>query len=282
MWSHTAGCGIQRIGTPGSYLYDVAPDWANRPVNHVSWGDAARFANWLHNGQPSGAQELSTTEDGSYLLNGATTDATLGAVTRGPNATWAIPTEDEWYKAAYHRNDGVTGNYWSFPTGTDDGPANQLVSPDPGNNATFWQEGYGFTIGSPYYRTEVGAHQNSDSPYGTFDQGGNVWEWNEAIIERTGMPMGRGLRGGSYAQDGHWLLMAFQPDFPPTHETDFGFIFGFRVIEVPEPGTLLLLAAGSCGVLRRPRNPPQPKGSVPLRPGRVAQIERPRRLDHKG
>jgi formylglycine-generating enzyme required for sulfatase activity len=43
----------------------VVADWADRPVNYVSWGDAARFANWLHNGQPSGAQDLTTTEEGA-------------------------------------------------------------------------------------------------------------------------------------------------------------------------------------------------------------------------
>jgi formylglycine-generating enzyme required for sulfatase activity len=37
-------------------------------------------------------------------------------------------------------------------------------------------------IGSPYYRMNVGEFENSDSPYGTFDQGGNIWEWNEAIF----------------------------------------------------------------------------------------------------
>ena len=37
------------------------------------------------------------------------------------------------------------------------------------------------SIGSPYYRTNVGEFENSASAYGTFDQGGNVWEWNEAI-----------------------------------------------------------------------------------------------------
>jgi formylglycine-generating enzyme required for sulfatase activity len=26
---------------------------------------------------------------------------------------------------------------------------------------------------------DVGAYALSDSPYGTFDQGGNAWEWNE-------------------------------------------------------------------------------------------------------
>ena len=50
------GCKIQRSGSSGSYTYSVAADWANRPVNYVSWGDAARFANWLHNGQPTGAK----------------------------------------------------------------------------------------------------------------------------------------------------------------------------------------------------------------------------------
>jgi hypothetical protein len=66
------GANIQRSGSSGSYTYSVAADWADRPVNYVSWGDSARFSNWLHNGQPTGPQGLSTTEDGSYFLNGAT------------------------------------------------------------------------------------------------------------------------------------------------------------------------------------------------------------------
>jgi formylglycine-generating enzyme required for sulfatase activity len=63
------GCGITRSGsgTVGNpYAYSVASDYADRPVNYVSWGDAARFANWLQNGQPTGSQNLSTTEDGAY------------------------------------------------------------------------------------------------------------------------------------------------------------------------------------------------------------------------
>jgi len=60
MWSSAYGCKIERYagsGTVGDpYQYRVASDWANRPVNYVSWGDAARFANWLHNGQPTGGR----------------------------------------------------------------------------------------------------------------------------------------------------------------------------------------------------------------------------------
>ena len=112
MWSSSYGSKIQRSGSSGSYSYSVAADWANRAVGHVSWGDAARFANWLHNGQPTGAQGLSTTEDGSYFLNGAMFNSELLAIAREPDATWVISSEDEWYKAAYHKNDGVTGTYW--------------------------------------------------------------------------------------------------------------------------------------------------------------------------
>ncbi len=90
------GCNVQRGGSPGTYSYSVAGDWAERPVNFVSWGDAARFCNWLHNGQPVGPQDLGTTEDGSYYLNGATSNAALMAVVREEDATWVIPVGLRW------------------------------------------------------------------------------------------------------------------------------------------------------------------------------------------
>jgi formylglycine-generating enzyme required for sulfatase activity len=194
MWASDMGCKIQRHGAPGQYRYRAARDWADRPVNFVSWGDAVRFVNWLHNGQPSGAQDLTTTEDGSYLLNGARSDSALLKVTRRAEATWVIPSEDEWYKAAYHANDGATGNYFSYPIRSDRGPSNDLIDPDPGNNATYYRNIGDYTIGPPYYRTEAGAHENSAGPYGTFDQAGNVMEWNEVVIDG----FSRGVRGGSW------------------------------------------------------------------------------------
>ncbi len=47
-------------------------------MNWDNWGDAARFANWLENGQPTGPEGTGTTETGSYTLNGAMTTARSG------------------------------------------------------------------------------------------------------------------------------------------------------------------------------------------------------------
>lgn len=227
MWTHDHGCKIARAGAAGSYTYSVAPDRAGRPVNFVSFGDAMRFANWLHNRQPSGPQNLVSTEDGSYFINGRLSDDELESVFREPDATWVVPSEDEWYKAAYHANDGVTGNYFNYPMGSDFGISNDLTDPDPGNHATYFRHPNDFTIGAPYYRTEAGAHENSASPYGTHDQGGNVAEWNESI------PLfnGRGLRGGAYLFGSDLLGAWTRPiEF---HSSDEFSDIGFRVARMP-------------------------------------------------
>ncbi len=226
------GCQITQHGTSGSYWYDLSgrpsgteADWAGRPVNYVGWGDAARFANWMHNGQGAG-----DTETGSYDLNGAMTNAELLTITREPGATWVIPSDDEWYKSAYHKNDGATGNYFDHPTSSNSMPSNDLVEPtDPGNNATFYGgDPPGYTIGGPYYRTEVGAHENSESPYNTLDQAGNVWEWNEAILYGAY----RGMRGGSIDSGGS-SLHASVAGFGAAPPFEYGAV-GFRIAFVPE------------------------------------------------
>jgi formylglycine-generating enzyme required for sulfatase activity len=224
------GCNIERHGVSGSYTYSVAPDWADRPVNYVSWADAARFANWMHNGQPTGAQDLTTTEDGSYFLDGLSegNDTLLEDVVREPDATWAIASEDEWFKAAYHMNDGVTGNYWSNPTSANGAVSGQLVDPDPGHNATC-RVNQVHTIDAPYYRTEAGARENSASPYGTFDQGGNVMEFTEAVPESDI----RRMRGGSWNM-GCSQVSSSQID-DVMHSSDQFNDLGFRLVTLEAP-----------------------------------------------
>ncbi len=239
MIEHSYGCRIERSGVAGSFAYSVPNDWARRPVNFVNWGDAARYANWLSNGQPSGAQGPGTTEDGSYALNGAMTDEELTAVVREPAATYVIPTEDEWYKAAYHQAGAPENGYWSYPTQSHTVPGNDLQHPDPGNSANFYELGY--TIGFPYYRTEVGAFTNSGSSYGTYDQGGNVKEWTEEMVWGNQ----RCVRGGSCFYGATDLNASKRVGVLPAHADND---IGLRIALVPEPvaGVLLMiLAAGS-------------------------------------
>jgi formylglycine-generating enzyme len=254
----TWGCNIQRGGSAGNYTYSVAPDWANRPVNFVSWGDSARFVNWLSNGQPSGQltgvfdNDAKFTEDGSYYLNGVLTASQLMGVNRKSNATFVIPNGNEWYKAAYYKSGSVNAGYWNYPMRSNTQPSNKLINPDPGDNGNFRlnpaAENYVDTIGPPYYCTEVGVFEKSFSAYGTYDQGGNVWEWSEA---RPGSgTWSRAIRGGSYVSDSY-SSVASNPNMQDYPDRE-GSIYGFRVgciCNVPEPSTLLLLGISTLVLL---------------------------------
>jgi formylglycine-generating enzyme len=174
-------------------------------------------------------------------------------------ATWAVTSEDEWYKAAYYKGGGNAG-YWDYPTISNNAPGRNMDDA-LGNNANYDTGSGAFPIDSDtYYTTVAGQFQNSPSPHGTFDQGGNVWEWNETIFvwpDEPSLPDAyRGMRGGSYGDDLNLAvgLLAssryFSLDGPAGDVDSFGAL-GFRVTEVPEPATLCLLAFGGLAMLRR-------------------------------
>lgn len=192
MASDENSAGILRGGSGDfgdPFRYSVKGD-GNRPVAYVSWFDAARFVNWLHNGATNGA----STESGAYSLNTATNGI---AVARSSEASWWIPTEDEWYKAAFYRAGGTNGGYWRYPTGSETPPGN-LPGQQP-NQANYYAGIFSTTRMSGYsaadnYLSPVGIFQSSPSPYGTFDQGGNLLEWTDS-----GSGADRFLRGGHWA-----------------------------------------------------------------------------------
>ena len=253
MWENPYGCHIQRGDSSGGYTYSVATDWANRPVSSVDFWDALRFANWLHNGQDEG-----DTETGAYTLDGYTGPDGLD-IQRNAGAEWFLTSEDEWYKAAYYKGGGPDAGYWDYPTQSNTAPSNvgSDAYTDPGNHANY-QINSSYTIGSPNYRTNVGEFENSLSPYGTYDQGGNVFEWNEGIDGTV-----RGERGGACNDGGHdarHLCASYRGENSPNNGNTAS---GFRLASVPEgwqpvpePPSLLTLAFGVGGLgmaLRRRR-----------------------------
>jgi formylglycine-generating enzyme required for sulfatase activity len=256
--------GISRSGTSGAYTYSViapsgttpagASSSGNRPITYVSWWDSARFSNWMANGQPIGVQTNATTENGAYFVNGATSGTAPARNVTNPNTgatpTYVIPTENEWYKAAYYSpvlNSG-SGGYYTYATQSSATPGNVIGS---GSNQANYNNGvYSVTqsasySGSQNYLTDVGAFTNSASFYGTFDQSGNVNQWNDL----DGLPgSSLGLRGGDWFNDASILSSSGRGVFDPSLESNN---IGFRLaspVAVPEPSTSVMGLAGiACG-----------------------------------
>lgn len=229
--------GITRSGSDGSYNYAAIAGRENHPVTSVSFWNATRFANWLSNGQGGAG----STETGTYTLGGVV-DPVNSSVTRNANSTWAITSEDEWYKAAYFQPAGQGGQtnpygYWQYPTQSND---------TPGPSAANCQSVIGNT-------TAVGSY--APNYYGTLDMGGNVWEWNESIIVGGGHS-GRALRGGSFYDYFSYLDSTFRFDAGPGASS---VAVGFRVSQlyataVPGAGLAAIGSLGLAGcILRRRR-----------------------------
>lgn len=197
--------GIDKIGSCPTASYAVKPNMGEKPVNFVTLQDCMRFVNWLHNGKPVGSQDPTTTEDGVY-------DMSLGmfaVIPRQAGATWAIPTQDELFKAAFYdpvdpvADAGGTTDYWEFPT-MSDGPATKATAnsvgdiSNPGADVINWDDGaiWNGVIGNV---TTVGsAGPLSASHYGTYDQGGNIIEWTEDQFQQSGFTYGWLMGAGSH------------------------------------------------------------------------------------
>lgn len=226
---------IARSGIDGSYAYSPNATYENNPVRYVSYLDAMRFTNWLHNGQGSGG-----TESGAYTIGNGINE------TRAVGAQYFIPNENEWYKAAYYdprlaSQGGPSGddNYWFYPTQHDGDPIAE--PPSGGVNSANFNSAVGDT-------TDVGAYSGTTGYYGTLDQGGNLSEWNESVIFSTD----RIHRGGSWANASNRLSAGSRRSDLPTAEISG---LGFRVAAagIPEPNAGLLVAIGSLGLTLRRR-----------------------------
>ena len=211
-----------------------AGSWSgSQPTASSSWYEAAKFANWLTSGNAL---------QGAYTFTDSTTftgvDRATALTTYG--TIYVLPSEDEWYKAAYLKSDG--SGYTTYATG-DSVPTAGTEANYNGVNSEAWNVGSGI-------------EENN----GTYDMGGNVFEWGESAFDGTldDPNESRVLRGGAWNYASFALQSSIRLINAPTIETNN---LGFRVASVsaavavvPEPSSVGLLVIGAMGcVLRRKR-----------------------------
>jgi formylglycine-generating enzyme required for sulfatase activity len=237
MGSNALG-GITQAGTSGNFTYSVKPGFESRPTTFVNWWSAARFVNWLQNGQTTNASSLET---GSYNLNNATTGA---PVPRTAGAGFVLPSLNEWYKAAFHTGGLASTSYTTYGTNSNTQPTAAVTNTTLANRANFDP-----TVSQSTSAVAVGSYSNSASSYGLFDTMGNV-------IEMLDTPNPNNLAqframGGAWNTTSANLLAQYSSS--PTSIVGLGTTaasnsLGFRVAAVPEPSTYAMLGAGVAGL----------------------------------
>ena len=186
---------------------------------NISVGDQAQASGLTGSGFETRSTIRSVTKKDGFTYftvqnknsNGIATGSgtvTVIPATHASGARYWIPTENEWYKAAYYtplKTGTTSAGYYKWATQSDDDlPGNSLINNTPTNplavNLANTRTNTGFTkspfssillgqlpdpLVGPNMLTEVGVFSESTSYYGTFDQDGNVTEWNESIYDPT-------------------------------------------------------------------------------------------------
>ena len=239
--------------TANGLLGVTAGPWSgNQPAANITWYQAAAFANYLNTSTGHQAAYDLTYADRSgwsmALWNAGTAGAGYDANNQYRNslAKYFLPSENDWYKAAYYDptlNSGA-GGYWLYPEGINTAPRDVASGTEAGTAV------YNGAASVPASVYQAGGL----SPYGTMGQGGNDWQWLESAWDgsNNSETEARGIRGGYWGPiNGDVNLLSslrtyYNPDVPT-----YG--VGFRVASVadavPEPSTYALFALGIIGTL---------------------------------
>jgi formylglycine-generating enzyme required for sulfatase activity len=215
----------------------------NQPAANISWYEAAAFVNWLNTSTGNQAA-YNLTFSGSWSMtlwsSGNAWQAGGENLYRHKDAFYFLPSENEWYKAAYYNPGGT--NYFLYPTASDTAPT-AVASGTGAGTAVYAQ---------PSAQGPAGVDlAGALSSYGTMGQGGNVWEWSESAFDGSNSSSSedRAIRGGDWVDTELNLRSSDRDNFDPSLENDG---LGFRVASVPEPSTaVLVLMAGGAWLLRK-------------------------------
>jgi len=221
------------------------------PAYTITWYQAAAFVNWLNTSTGhQAAYDLTFGTEWSMTRWSSSEAWQLGGenLYRNKNAYYFLPSENEWYKAAYYDPNKLGGEgYWNYATG---------------NNTAPTAVASGTTSGTAVYNNLAADPASVDqagglSPYGTMGQGGNVSEWNESSTDGLNniSDADRVRRGGSF-YDADASPLSSSERVIGTAPTAADANCGFRVGSVPEPSSALLVigAGAACLLWRRSRS----------------------------
>ena len=230
---------ITKATASGMANVTAGPWTGNQPAANISWYEAAAFVNFLNTSTGNTAAYDLTFSSGSWSMALWSSEQawTAGGTNlyRNKNAFYFLPSENEWYKAAYYNAAGT--NYFLYPTGSDTAPTRVASGTNPQTAV------YNNDASVPAIVASAGGL----SPYGTMGQGGNIFEWNESAFDGTNSSASenRDIRGGNWFDSELYLRSSIRYDVDPSLEN---YDLGFRVASVPEPSTYAMALAGlACG-----------------------------------
>ena len=242
---------INKANTLGGLLISKCTRGVNQAATRVSWNEAARFVNWLNVSsgyapaynfavQPGGAGYTGNEDLVLWTPSNGGYDASNRY--RNSSARYVLPSEHEWYKAAYYSGSGAL--YFDYATGSD------VIPTAVASGTTAGTAVYANVTSSPAAVNNAGGL----SAYGTMGQNGNVWEWAESAIDgiNNSSSENRAVRVGDWINAESNLRSSFRVYFTPANSGNI--LFGFRVASVPEPScTVLMISAGLLALARRRR-----------------------------
>jgi len=255
------GLGIYHAGD--SSVLEIWRYGPNKPAYWVSWYGAATFVNWL-NESKNYLPAYKFDSDGNFLLwESGDPGYDPQNLFRNSQAKYVLPDVDEWYKAAYY--DGVNDVYNLYPTGSSASPDGIDFAGDPNFDAVF-NDGFEGSQANDF--TDVGI----PSSYGTYGQGGNLWEWEETALDyqNDSIDEYRGLNGGDFDVSSnigdpvgnfpseYFISKSFRTGGQPLTRGGIGIRIASLAVGldvVPEPSSLALILVAGTGLLMRRRAP---------------------------
>jgi formylglycine-generating enzyme required for sulfatase activity len=224
---------LQRAVNAGMVGVTAGAWIGDQPAAFIDWFEAAAFVNFLNTDRGlTPAYDLSWDGESWSMNLWTSADAwQLGGenLYRHKDAFYFLPSEDEWFKAAYYKGGGASAGYWDYPT-QENAPPTAVPS--------------GVLAGTAVYDGQSGPaevfNNGGLSPYGSRGMGGNAAEWTESAWDglNNSSIEDRTVRGVDWFASVDQLGSFYRDINAPLYESDF---IGFRVASVPEPSTMALI-----------------------------------------